>query len=60
VANPTLYNASIYTPPKDLTSYKSLTLLTIEHFKKLVKKLIKVKSLDLASNKAKPSSLENA
>jgi len=60
VANPTLYNTSTYILPKDLTSYKSLTLLTIEHFEKLVEKLIKAKSPDSASNKAKPSSLRDA
>jgi hypothetical protein len=60
VANPTLYNTNTHTLPKDPTSYKSSTLLTIKHFEKLVKKLIKAKLPNLASNKAKPGSLKDA
>lgn len=60
VANPTLYNTSTHTLPEDPTSYKSSTPLTIEHFEKLVEKLIEAKSPDSASDEAKPSSSGDA
>jgi len=60
VANPTPYNTNTHTPPEDPTSHKSSTLLTIEHFEKLVEKLIEAKSSDSASDEAKPGSSGNA
>jgi hypothetical protein len=45
---------------EDPTSHKSSTPLTMEHFEKLVEKLIEAKSPDLASDKAKPGASGDA